>query len=237
MDRVEKEIDREKKLHKLEKKKASEFKKRKKEKLRALNEQLKSLENRIVELQSKSGKLKRQKASLNGRLKNLSARRKAVSKHLLEKIKELKDFFSRDFPSQREKRMSDLEGLEGNIKEGAVEPEEGMSRLFTILQSAISMGYDCEVYSGYYTSGEGKSFDGKYLRLGAVISTFVSLDGEMVAYLIRKDTAYTWIDRDLDLNLKQNIKKAVRIAEGKSAPELVPLPFGALVTRGGALND
>ncbi|MFC1584652.1 DUF3450 family protein [Fibrobacterota bacterium] len=231
LDRVDREIQREKELHKLEKKKAQEFEKRRKEKLKAINAQFKNLDTRIGELSSKLGRLKKQKGSLNHQIKNLKLKRSAVAKHILRKTGELKVFFQNDFPYQREKRVSDLESLEQDIKENVVEPEEAMNRLFTLLEYAIAMGYDSEVYSGTYRAGDGGVYDGKYLRLGAVISTFVSIDGKMVGYLLRTDSSYTWIDSELGLDLKQNIKKAVKVAEGKSAPELVVLPFGAIEFR------
>jgi hypothetical protein len=225
--RVEKEIEREKKLHKLEKQKVAEFKKKKKQKLQALRSQAKKIESKIGEYKTKAAQLKKQKGSLKYQITNLKNKRQAVSKHLLKKIKELKLFFSRDFPNQREKRVLDLESLESDITEGVIEPEEAMNRLFTLLQAAISVGYDSEVYSGSYSSSNGDMYDGKYLRLGMVALAFVSLDGQMVAYLVQRDSIYTWIDKDLDLNLKQNIKKSIKVAEGKAAPELVLLPFGS----------
>jgi hypothetical protein len=225
LERVEREIKREKKLHTLELKKEKEFKKRKKEKMAALKSQSIKMDEKIAALKIKLEQVNKQKAGMKNRIKRYQIKRDKIAAHIVKSIDSLKIFFQSDFPYQKDKRLADLTDLAKDIKEKVVGPEEGMNRLFTILQSAISAGYDSEVYSGAYQSTTGKNSEGKYLRLGAVIQAFVSLDGQTVAYLVKSDSAYQWVDTNLQMALRQNIKTAVKIAEGKSAPELVLMPL------------
>jgi len=233
MARVEKEIKREKKLHKLEKKKAIEFEKRKKKKLAALNKQLVDLDGKKAGIKKRVSQLKGQKFSYKKQIKNLEIKRKKVSEHLIKKIDELILFFEKDFPHRLKNRIRQLKNLQQEIKEGVASPEMGMNRLFTFLKSAIDLGYEAEAFSGSYKATDGKTYQGKYLRMGTVISAFVSLDGNKVGYQVLDDKGYTWVDENLELTLKQNIKFAIQVVEGKAAPELVYLPFLVPVEKAG----
>ncbi len=234
LTRVEREIEREKKLHNEEKTKSAEFEKRKAEKEMAVKDQIKSMNDKISLLNSKHAQLKKQRASLKAGIKSLEVKRQEFGLFVAEKALEAAGFFKKDFPYQREKRAAVLEDLATGIKSGAIEPEEAVTRFFAVMEDAISMGYDAEVYSGTYRTNKGKVTDGRYLRLGTALMAFNSLDGKVVAYLLETDSAYAWVDEDLDLATRQNIKKAIGVAEGKSAPELVNLPFSApRATKGG----
>ncbi len=233
MERVEREIQREKKLHKLEKLKAKSFEARKKEKLDVLNTQLKKLADKVVAAKSKRAGVAKKKRVLKGQIQVIKNKRAQISKKLLAEIDSLSVYMQSDFPYQKTERLSALADLKKDIADEVIGPEEGMSRLFTLLQNAIAIGYDSEVYSGTYENTDGKFYDGKYVRLGTAIYCFSSLDGKINAYMIPSDSGYVWADKGLPMPMRQEIKKAIAVAEGKSAPELVLLPFGLNAKKGG----
>ncbi len=224
--RVEKETDREKKLHKAEKQKAKSFEQRKKQKLKALVTQKGEMQSQIKKLKVRLSQLKGQKYAVKNQTKQLKNKRMAVSQHLVQKIDGLIVYFKQDFPYQRQRNLDNLSSLKKELQEEIIGPEEGMNRLFTLLSTAISNGYETQVYSDFYTDKSGKTIEGKFLRMGTVLSVFVSMDGNTVAYLTHPDSTYQW-NEEMNLELKQNIKEAIKISEGKAAPSLVLLPFSA----------
>ncbi len=225
MARVEREIKREKELHQAEKKKAEDFEKRKGQKIAALNKQLTDLDKKIQEVEGRLGKLKAQKSRLASGSKHYDEKRNSMHQHIAKQIDSLNSYFKTDFPHQQERRIQNLNNLKQELRDGIISPEEGISRLFSILQEAINIGYDSEVFSGSYQTTDGQQSEGTYLRLGAVILAYVSLDGNTVAYQTIENQSYVWHDKDLNLELKQNIKTALAVAQGKAAPSLVLLPI------------
>jgi len=225
MARIEKETNREKKLHQNEKKKTQEFEARKKQKIAALNQQLKDLDLKKNEITKRVSQLNNQKYNYKNQIESYKKKEINMSEHLIIKIGELIVFFEKDFPHQKEKRIEQLKSLQNELKEGSLTPESGINRIFTLLEGAIELGYEAEVYSGSYTGTDGNPYEGKFLRMGSLFFAFVSIDGNKIGYQVFKQGNYVWIDKDIPLDFKQNIKDAIQIAEGKAAPELVLLPI------------
>ena len=227
LDRVDKEIEREKDLHKNERKRAAEFDIEKGAKLKALQDQLHLTQGKIDSLKKQSERARQQKVGFKSQSTAYQARQKEFVKSLAKQIRDLSGSLKKDFPYDRDKRVSDLEELAVAVETGTVGVEDGLNRLFTLMQGSLEFAYDTEVYRGSYLAGDGSSHEGSYVRLGAALLAFADEEGKVAAYLVKEDTGYAWKDKDLSPETRQDIFTAVKVAQGKVAPQLVSIPFKA----------
>lgn len=227
LDRVERETQREKDAHAAERKRAQEFESQKAAKLKALREQIQVQEARIDSLKGQAATAKRRRSALKKQEAFYRGKYQDFQKALAAVIAGWADTLQSDFPHKLEKRLSDFRELAASASEGAVPVEEALGRWFTLVQAGLEMGYDTEVVPGTYRDPDGASFEGTYVRLGAVALAFASEDGKRMAYLAKTDSGYAWRSGDLAAPVKENILLAFQVAQGKVAPQLVPLPVEA----------
>lgn len=228
LDRVEKEIEREKELHKTERKRAADFESEKAAKQKALQDQIRLTQDKIDSLKGQLVRARNQKAVLKNQTAAYEGRHKEFQKALSKAIRDRAAVLKTDFPYQREKRVSDLEELAIALDNGVVNVEDGLGRFFTLLQASLDFAYDTEVYRGSYKATDGSDHEGSYVRMGAVLLAFASEDGRTAAFLARDaGGAWSWKDADLSPEVKADIMTAVKVAQGKVAPQLVKLPFQA----------
>jgi hypothetical protein len=227
LDRVEKEIEREKELHKTERKRASDFEGEKAAKLKALNDQIRLTQAKADSLKGQLGRARGQKAAFKNQAALFQGRQKEFAKALTKGIRDRAAALQNDFPYQKEKRISDLEELANAIDNGVVPVEDGLGRFFAMLQASLDFSQDTEVFRGSYKATDGSDHEGSYVRMGAALLAFASEDGQHAAWLAKADTGYAWMDKDLTPEAKADIFTAVRVAQGKVAPQLVKIPFAA----------
>jgi len=225
LDRVAKEIDREKELHKQERKRAADFEVQKAEKLSALQNQIKVSQGRIDSLTREADKARRQKSNYRGQAQFFSNKTQAFRLALSASIKSVATELLRDFPYHREKRVSDWEDLAKSLEAGTVTPDDALNRLSGLIQASLDPARDVEVYSGVYSAVGGGNFEGYYVRLGTAMLAFASEDGKMAALLGKEGENYTWQDQKLSAGIKAHIAEAIRVAQGKEAPKLVAMPI------------
>lgn len=234
LDRVEKEIEREKELHKTERKRAADFEGEKAAKLKALNDQIRLTQAKSDSLKGQLGRARGQKAAFRSQAALFQGKHKEFAKALSKGIRDRAAALKNDFPYQKEKRISDLEELANAIDNGVVPVEDGLGRFFSMLQASLDFSQDTEVFRGSYQAADGASHEGSYVRMGAALLAFASEDGQQAAWLAKADTGYAWMDKDLSPEVKADIFTAVRVAQGKVAPQLVKLPFAAPKLAAGA---
>jgi hypothetical protein len=225
LDRVEKEIEREKELHKSERKRAGDFEAEKAEKLKALQEQLRLTGGKIDSLKRQLERARQQKAAYKGQIAQYQGREKEFVKAFTQQIRDLSASLKKDFPYDREKRVSDLEDLANAVDNGVVGVEDGLNRFFTLAQGSLDFAYDTEVYRGTFHGADGSDHEGNFVRLGAALLAFAGEDGKTAAFLAKSDTGYAWKEADLAPETRQDIFTAVKVAQGKVAPQLVNIPF------------
>ena len=231
MDRVEKEIEREKELHKTELKRTADFENEKAAKLKALQEQIRLTQARTDSLKGQSNRARGQKGTFKSQAALYQTKQKDFAKALSQGIRGQAAALAKDFPYQLQKRVSDLEELANALETGVVTVEDGLGRFFSLLQTSLEFAQDTEVYRGSYTATDGAALEGSYVRMGAALLAFASEDGQRAAWLAKGDTGYVWMDKDLPQQVKQDIFTAVSVAQGKVAPQLVRLPFAAPAAR------
>ncbi|MDB5046997.1 MAG: hypothetical protein JWO30_68 [Fibrobacteres bacterium] len=227
LDRVDKEIEREKDLHKTERKRAGDFENEKAAKLKALQEQLRLTGGKIDSLKSQLNRAKQQKAGFKNQAAQFQSRQKEFVKAFSKQVRDMSASLKKDFPYDRDKRVSDLEELATAIDNGVVGVEDGLNRFFSLTQASLDFAYDTEVYRGTYHGADGSDHEGSYVRLGAALLAFAGEDAKTAAYLAKVDTGYVWREADLTPETRQDILTAVKVAQGKVAPQLVNIPFQA----------
>jgi len=225
MDRVERETEREKELHKSERLRAVEFEKRKSEKILALKEQFRIAEGRMDSLRRQSENERKRKAGNKGQVAMFLGKQKEFRISVGKEIDAMAAWMERDFPFQKEKRISDWGDLAKANQEAALPVEEILARLFSLTQASTDFAQNTEAYPGTYTATDGGQFEGNYVRLGAIALVFTSADGSCIAYLAKTDSAYVWRDKDLAMGTRNGILTALQVAQGKIAPQLVSLPI------------
>lgn len=224
LDRVEKEIDREKELHKQERKRATEFEAQKAEKLQALQEQARLTQARIDSLKREVEKARHVKTAHKAQAQFFAGKEKDFRKALAASLRRLAEDLRQDFPHQREKRVADCEELAKAVEAGTSTAEESLNRLTNLLTASLDFASGVEIYSGVYSAVSGGNHEGTYLRLGAAYLAFISEDGKLGALLIPGAKGYRWMDSDLPVASRDALAAAVRVAQGKESPRLVALP-------------
>lgn len=227
LDRVDKEIEREKDLHKNERKRAAEFDAEKAGKLKALQDQIRLTGGKIDSLKRQLDRARQQKAGFKAQTAQFQGRQKEFLKAFTKQVRDLAESMKKDFPYQREKRVSDLEDLATAVENGVTGIEDGLNRYFTLAQGALDFASDSEVYRGGFKGADGNDHEGSYVRLGAVLLAFAGDDGKTAAWLAKADTGYVWHETDVTPEDREGIFTAVKVAQGKVAPQLVSIPFQA----------
>jgi hypothetical protein len=233
LDRVERETEREKDLHKSERARAAEFEKQKAERLQALKDQSSLADARIDSLKQRMEVERQRRASQRAIASQYQARQAAFRKDLDREIKSVVAWLENDFPYQKDQRLSEWKELADGNREATLQVEEVLSRVFGLIQGSVDFAFDSEAYPGTYTTSIGAQLDGTYVRLGAVMMAFASTDGKTQAYLAKTASGYVWRDRNLSSEVSKSIAEAIRVAQGKEAPRLVPLPV-EVASKGGA---
>jgi hypothetical protein len=227
LDRVDKEIEREKDLHKSERKRAGEFEAEKAGKLKSLQDQIRLTGGKIDSLKRQLDRARQQKGSFKAQTAQYQGRQKDFQKAFSKQVRDLAASMKKDFPYEREKRVSDLEELANALDNGVTGVEDGLNRYFTLAQGALDFSSDSEVYRGTFKGADNNDHEGSYVRLGAVLLAFAGDDGKTAAWLGKADTGYVWHETDLTPESRQDIFTAVNVAQGKTAPQLVSIPFQA----------
>ncbi len=224
LDRVERETQREQQMHKDELARAAEFQKRKTERMDALKQQMQLTDASIDSLKREAAVQRRRAAGYKSQAASFQAKQKQFRAAIGQEIDTMMVWLNRDFPYQKEKRLSDWQELAKANQEESLPVDETLARLFSLVQASLDFGQDTEVYPGVYTATDGGHWEGTYVRLGAVLLAFASSDGKELAYLAKSDSGYVWRDHSLNEDDKTGIQTAIQVAENKVSPQLVPMP-------------
>ena len=227
MDRVERETEREKELDKAERGRAAEFETRKNEKLQALKDQTRNTERIIDSLKHEMERQKQRKLAEKNQGAMFQNKQKEFRTAIGRQIETMIAWVEKDFPYQKDKRLTDWRDLAKANQEATLPVEETLTRLFSLVQSSLDFAQDTEVYPGTYTATDGSQQEGTYVRIGAVMLAFASADGQKLAYLVKTEDGYAWKDKDLTSEAREGILTAVQVAQGKVAPQLVSMPLEA----------
>lgn len=220
---VEAETAREKSLHEAEKKRHAEFVEVGRKKVQALSSQTKTIKAEIDSLKAELKNLGDARQKTMGSIKWYEGRKAKYAESLAKVIDSLVPVFESDFPYRNEEAVKSVQEIANQLHKGLIEADDGLNRTLEVFYDRIRLGYTTEVWKGFLNVG-ARSVPGTFLRYGAVASIFVSNDGNDVLWLDRKDASYTWVNVSDDLAMRTVLKDVMKVAEGKTAPKIVPIP-------------
>jgi hypothetical protein len=221
---VEKETVQEKQLYQTEKKRHQDYVENAKKKLVSMDEQAAQLRAQIDSLRAESSRLDKARQQASGTTKWIDAKKAKYQESLARSIDELVPILESDFPFGNTEAMESMKEAASQLRKVIITPDEALGRAYDLLLDRIQVGYTTETWSGYFP-WQGRSIAGKYVRYGAVASIFVSQDNEEIFWLLKGNAGYEWKAVGADLALRAMLKETLKVAEGKSPPALVMLPF------------
>lgn len=224
---VEKETAHEKELFQNEKKRHQEFLENSRKKSASFEDQAATLRAQIDSLRAEANRLDEARVKAAGSSKWVDARKAKYQESLARSIDSLVPILLADFPFRQTEAAESMKDAAVQLRKGIITPDEALGRAFDLLLDRIQMGYTTETWSGYFP-WQGRSISGKYVRYGAVASIFVSQDNEEIFWLLQNKAGYEWKFVGTNLPLRAALKETLRVAEGKSQPALVMLPFASM---------
>ena len=210
--------------HKREKEETSLIKDRLGEEIKELKERLSELKQLKRELENQIGQLSRDCEMLGSRKNILDHELLSLRKALIDATRSFRTQIEEGFPYNKEIRSADFLILEKDLEGERVESLEGLNRFWDFLEHEISLGSESEIYPGDLPQEDIGVRGARYLRLGMVALAYVSEDGKEVGLLCKKDRDYVWV-KDLDKALKNSIKEAQKVMEGRHPFRLVDFPI------------
>lgn len=220
---VEEETKREKALHEAEKKRHAEFIEAGRKKVQALNAQSKAVRAEIDSMRAEISRLADARNKALATSRRYESKKAKYRENLAQEILSLLPLIQADFPYRTTEAEESIQEIAEQLKKGTVSPDDALSRTLELLLERIRLGYTTEVWKGTLALGN-REIPGTYLRYGAILSIFVSNDGNEVLWLSKEDQ-YRWHDESANMEMRTLLKEALKVAEGKAAPKLVLLPL------------
>lgn len=221
---VEKETAQEKQLFQNEKTRHRDYVENAKRKLASMDEQGVLLRAQIDSMKAEVTRLDDARQKASGTSKWIDARKAKYQESLARSIDELVPVLEADFPFNNRESAESMKEAASQLRKGIITPDEALGRAYDLMLDRIQMGYTTETWSGYFP-WQGRSIAGKYVRYGTVASIFVSQDNEEIFWLLKTKAGYEWKAVGANLAMRAALKETLKVAEGKSPPALVMLPF------------
>lgn len=139
---------------------------------------------------------------------------------LREMVSTLSQFITLDLPFKQQQRLIAIDKLNQVLASSSVSISEKYRRVMEMYQAENDYNYDLEVYRDTVALNN-ESLSVQILRVGRSHLYFQTMDGKISAMWNQESNA--WLLLDDAYHLK--IRKAMRIASKKSAPELLELPY------------
>jgi len=223
---VEKETQQERDAFQGEKKRHQDFMENSRKKLSSMDEQTNVLHAQIDSLNSEAAQLEQSRQAVLGKSHWVEGRRQKYQESLARNLDSLAADVARDIPFRQDEAANNIREAAAQLRKGIVTPEEALGRAFDVLVERIQLGYTTENWSGYF-AWNGRSIAGKFVRYGGVAGLFIAQDSDDIFWMLRGVNGYEWKPVGSNLALRTSLKETLKVAEGKSPPSLVLLPFAA----------
>lgn len=225
---VNEETAREKKLHAEERERHEAFVRSGREKVVLLNNQKKSLRAEIDSMKAEIARLSEARNKSAGVIRLYESRKQKYSRELASEIETLIPLFEADFPYRVSETVENLRETAAELRKGVISPDDALARTTETFLERIRLGYTTESWDGFLADPEtGREYSGKFFRFGAVAAIFESRDGNDCFWLRKTDDGYRWKKAPETLEFRADLKEAMRVAEGKTAPHIVRLPVSS----------
>jgi hypothetical protein len=200
-------------------------KKRMEEELLTKEKENATLVQRFEELEAEVQRLSSKIDQCKNQDRSIISRRSYLTRKLTEECSALETIISRSIPWDREKRLARVTGLKNDLMLGSASLEDGLSRLLSLIQEAISFGDDIVLEDRSIRRNNGTAITARTLRIGNLWMVYVDQAEQNYGVLYRTgDSTYAWRE-DLSFNEREEIRMAIRVKEQKKAPQIVTLPL------------
>lgn len=184
----------------------------------------KEIESALSQLNRKLSQVKYQSANFEKRI----AANEEISREyldlLLKIVGDLREEILVGIPFEKERRAAILTSIILDIENGNSSSIEVLNRLIAFFDAEDVYSYDSQVFPATIKL-KGKNLNANVLRVGRV---FFAIDTMGDVYLYRYQNANYVIDETpVSVQDKIEIQKAIRIVQGRRAPEIVKLPIAA----------
>ena len=166
--------------------------------------------------------LKQQKASLSAiqrQLDNVEETQRSIVPLMLKMIDTLEKFVSLDMPFLKEERQQRVAALKEMMDRPDATLPDKYRRIMEAYQIEMEYGRTIESYNETLKM-DGQEYTVDVLRVGRLLMTFQTLDGELSG-VWNKDTK-AWEKLSSDYN--RSINHGLQVAKKQAPPELIKLP-------------
>jgi hypothetical protein len=159
-------------------------------------------------------------ASLDRQIKDIIITKQKVLPLLREMVQTLEQFIKLDLPFRLTDRLTSVDKLSQLLSSSSVSISEKYRRVMELYQAENDNNYNLEVYRDNVMFNE-ETLSVQILRIGRSNLYFQTMDANVSAMWNQQTKQWDLLDNKYQLN----IRKAMRIASKKAAPELLELPY------------
>ncbi len=157
-------------------------------------------------------------ASLNKQLGTIDATKQSLSPMMLRMAVHLEDFVEQDVPFLKADRLQRIQRVKDVLGDPGIDPAEQYRQVLNAYKIEVAYGQGLDSYEGVHPSDSGKIVN--YLRYGRTALVFMTKDESEIARF-NMDTR-TW--DALPGSMALEVRQAIRVAKGESAPRMVSAP-------------
>ncbi|MFT5161607.1 MAG: hypothetical protein ACI9FJ_000172 [Alteromonadaceae bacterium] len=160
--------------------------------------------------------------SLNGQIQEIENTKKNVVPLMFKMIDTLEAFVKADIPIKRDERLARVATLRENMSRADITVSERYRQVLEAYQIEKDYGSLTQAWQGALNvDGRERTVD--FVQFGRIAYLALSLD--MKNAWVWDNNAGDW--KKLDESYLRSVSRAIRVARGQSAPELVKLPIFA----------
>lgn len=167
-------------------------------------------------------------ASLDQQIKDIIITKQQLLPLLREMVQTLEQFIKLDLPFRRQQRLTSVDKLTQLLASSSVSISEKYRRVMELYQAENDHNYDLEVYRDKIEINQ-QELSVQVLRIGRSNLYCQTMDAKLSAMWNQENKTWDVLDSRYQLN----IRRAMRIAAKKAAPELLELPHSLLLDKGG----
>ena len=158
-------------------------------------------------------------ARIDQQIKDIVITKQQLLPLLREMVSTLEQFIKLDLPFQREQRLTAVDKLSQLLSASSTSISDKYRRVMEMYQAENDYNYDLAVYRDNVTIND-ENLSVQVLRIGRSNLYLQTMDAKVSAMWNQEDKSWQLLDD----KYKLNIRKAMRIASKKAAPELLELP-------------
>ncbi len=172
------------------------------------------------ELRTLQGEQRVEMASLEQQIKDIIITKQQLLPLLRKMVSTLEQFIKLDLPFRKQQRLTAVDKLTQLLASSSVSISEKYRRVMEMYQAENDYNYDLEVYRDNVVVND-ETLSVQVLRIGRSNLYFQTMDAQISATWNQAQEGWQVLDNQYQLN----IRKAMRIASKKAAPELLELPL------------